>query len=120
MSNGNPKNVLGGELQPCGLDPLTGFYRDGCCNTSAEDFGRHTVCAVMTEPFLVFSAERGNDLSTPRPEFRFPGLKPGASVPAVGERRPMRGWPRRWCWKPPTRRPSNCSRLPTSNTTPCN
>lgn len=77
MSNENPKNVLGGELQPCGLDPVTGFYRDGCCNTSAEDFGRHTVCAVMTEPFLVFSSERGNDLSTPRPEFRFPGLKPG-------------------------------------------
>ena len=71
------KNVLGTALQPCGFDPLTGFFRDGCCNTSAEDFGRHTVCAVMTQPFLQFSLERGNDLSTARPDFRFPGLKPG-------------------------------------------
>lgn len=71
------KNVLGAALQPCGFDPLTGFFRDGCCHTSAEDFGRHTVCAVMTAPFLQFSLERGNDLVTPRPEFRFPGLKPG-------------------------------------------
>jgi len=71
------KNVLGTQLQPCGFDPLTGFFRDGCCNTSEEDFGRHTVCAVMTDAFLVFSAHRGNDLSTPRPEFRFPGLKAG-------------------------------------------
>jgi uncharacterized protein len=77
MTETNAKNVQGGRLQPCGLDPLTGFYRDGCCNTSPEDFGRHTVCSVMTEAFLAFSAERGNDLSTPRPEFRFPGLKPG-------------------------------------------
>jgi len=69
------KNVLGGELQPCSLDPVTGFYRDGCCNTGAEDLGVHTVCAVMTAEFLEFSASRGNDLSTPQPGF--PGLKPG-------------------------------------------
>ncbi len=74
---GGALNVLGTELQPCSLDPLTGFFRDGCCNTSDDDYGRHTVCAVMTQPFLQFSMERGNDLVTPRPEFRFPGLKAG-------------------------------------------
>jgi len=71
------KNVLGTELKPCGTKPLTGFFRDGCCNTSADDHGVHTVCAVVTEDFLRFSKEAGNDLSTPRPEFAFPGLKPG-------------------------------------------
>jgi uncharacterized protein (DUF2237 family) len=71
------RNVLGGELQACSLDPLTGFFRDGCCNTSAEDFGSHTVCAVMTAEFLAFSKARGNDLSTAVPEYGFPGLKPG-------------------------------------------
>lgn len=70
-------NVLGTELQPCSHDPLTGFYRDGCCNTGGDDAGVHTVCALMTEPFLVFSAERGNDLSTPQPAYGFAGLKPG-------------------------------------------
>jgi len=70
-------NVLGGELQPCSLDPLTGFYRNGCCDTGAEDLGVHTVCAVMTAEFLEFSASVGNDLSTPRPEFGFAGLRPG-------------------------------------------
>ena len=70
-------NVLGGDLQPCSNDPLTGFFRDGVCNTCAEDQGSHTVCAVMTEEFLAFSKYVGNDLSTPIPEFRFPGLKPG-------------------------------------------
>ena len=70
-------NVLGGELQTCSLDPLTGFYRNGCCDTGAEDVGVHTVCAVMTEEFLAFSASVGNDLSTPRPEFGFAGLQPG-------------------------------------------
>jgi len=73
----NAKNVLGGPLAPCSLNPLTGFFRDGCCNTAADDFGSHTVCAQMTEGFLEFSKARGNDLSTPNPEFRFPGLKPG-------------------------------------------
>jgi uncharacterized protein (DUF2237 family) len=67
-----PKNVLGGPLQPCSERPLTGFYRDGCCNTGAEDFGVHAVCE-----FLEFSQARGNDLTTPHPEFGFTGLKPG-------------------------------------------
>jgi uncharacterized protein (DUF2237 family) len=70
-------NVLGGALAPCSSDPLTGFFRDGACNTCAEDRGSHTVCAHMTAEFLAFSKYVGNDLSTPRPEFRFPGLKPG-------------------------------------------
>jgi uncharacterized protein (DUF2237 family) len=70
-------NVLGGPLQPCSLAPLTGFYRDGCCNTGREDMGLHTVCVVMTAEFLAFSKARGNDLSTPIPEYGFGGLKPG-------------------------------------------
>ena len=71
------RNVLGGRLQSCSSNPLTGFYRNGCCNTGPDDFGNHTVCAVMTVEFLRFSAKQGNDLSTPRPEFGFPGLQPG-------------------------------------------
>ncbi len=71
------KNVLGTELTSCSHDPLTGFYRDGCCNTGPQDRGLHVVCAVVTEDFLAFSKARGNDLSTPRPEYRFPGLKGG-------------------------------------------
>jgi uncharacterized protein len=71
------RNVLGEPLEACSLGPLTGFYRDGCCNTGHEDVGSHTVCAVMTPAFLEFSRSRGNDLSTPVPEFGFPGLKPG-------------------------------------------
>jgi uncharacterized protein (DUF2237 family) len=70
-------NVLGGPLEPCSTTPVTGFFRDGHCNTCAEDRGSHTVCAVMTAEFLAYSKYVGNDLSTPRPEFRFPGLKPG-------------------------------------------
>lgn len=72
-----PLNVLGEELQPCGFDPLTGFYRDGDCNTGAGDVGVHVVCAVMTEEFLEFSLSRGNDLITPIPVYDFPGLQPG-------------------------------------------
>ncbi len=72
-------NVLGGVLAPCSRDPLTGFFRDGACNTCPEDQGSHTVCAVMTAEFLAYSKYVGNDLSTPRPEFDFPGLKPGDS-----------------------------------------
>ncbi len=72
-------NVLGGVLAPCSRDPLTGFFRDGACNTCPEDQGSHTVCAVMTAEFLAFSKYVGNDLSTARPEFDFPGLKPGDS-----------------------------------------
>ena len=71
------KNVLGGELKECSRAPLTGFYRDGCCNTGADDAGIHIVCAEMTEDFLKFSKAVGNDLSTPIPPFNFPGLKPG-------------------------------------------
>jgi uncharacterized protein (DUF2237 family) len=69
------KNVLGTDLEPCGLDPLTGFYRDGCCETGGDDFGVHVVCARMTAEFLEFSSAHGNDLSTPRPGFS--GLVPG-------------------------------------------
>ncbi len=71
------ENVLGEPLAPCSTDPVTGFFRDGHCNTCASDYGSHTVCAVMTAEFLAFSKYLGNDLSTPRPEFRFPGLRPG-------------------------------------------
>ena len=71
------RNVLGGELASCSTDPVTGFYRNGCCETGPHDTGMHTVCAVMTAEFLEFSKAAGNDLSTPRPEFAFPGLKPG-------------------------------------------
>lgn len=70
-------NVLGGLLETCSTEPLTGFYRNGCCETGPEDAGRHTICARMTREFLRFSKSVGNDLSTPRPEFRFAGLKPG-------------------------------------------
>ena len=75
--DGVQRNVLGGPIGRCSDAPKTGFFRDGCCNTSDEDFGRHTVCCVMTDEFLVFSRSRGNDLSTPHPEFNFPGLQPG-------------------------------------------
>lgn len=70
-------NVLGDPLQECSGDPVTGFYRDGCCNTDASDFGSHTVCAVVSEEFLAHQVSVGNDLSTPRPEYGFSGLKPG-------------------------------------------
>lgn len=70
-------NVLGGPLLACSYAPLTGFFRTGCCETSAEDVGRHVVCVKVTQEFLEFSRSVGNDLSTPRPEFRFAGLKPG-------------------------------------------
>jgi uncharacterized protein (DUF2237 family) len=71
------RNVLGGPLQTCGTDPMTGFYRDGCCSTGPEDVGLHSICAVMTAEFLQHQRSIGNDLSTPMPQFRFPGLKPG-------------------------------------------
>ncbi len=70
-------NVLGGALDVCSTDPMTGFFRNGACDTCSQDAGSHTVCAVMTAEFLAFSKYVGNDLSTPRPEFGFPGLKPG-------------------------------------------
>jgi uncharacterized protein (DUF2237 family) len=71
------RNVLGGQLEICGTDPLTGFFRDGCCSTSAEDFGSHTICAVVTAEFLEHQRQIGNDLVTPAPTYRFPGLVPG-------------------------------------------
>jgi uncharacterized protein (DUF2237 family) len=82
ITNGNghypkPKNVLGTELKTCCTDPMTGFYRDGLCRTGADDTGRHTVCILATDEFLAFSKSAGNDLSTPRPEYAFPGLKAG-------------------------------------------
>jgi uncharacterized protein (DUF2237 family) len=70
------RNVLGGPLDTCSINPMTGFFRDGCCNTSPQDVGSHTVCVVMTAEFLAFSKAKGNDLSTPMPEFGFPGLNP--------------------------------------------
>ena len=77
MPSSAPRNVLGGPLKPCSDAPRTGFFRDGYCRTCAEDVGSHTVCVEVTAAFLAYSREAGNDLSTPRPEYQFPGLKPG-------------------------------------------
>jgi uncharacterized protein (DUF2237 family) len=71
------RNALGGPLEPCGTDPMTGFYRDGCCRTGEDDLGRHTICAVVTAEFLEHQLGIGNDLVTPMPQFAFPGLEPG-------------------------------------------
>jgi uncharacterized protein len=71
------RNVLGGELEPCSTDPLTGFYRNGCCSTGPEDLGSHTICAVVTKEFLEHQRGIGNDLITPLPQYHFPGLSPG-------------------------------------------
>ncbi|WP_334155140.1 DUF2237 family protein [Tepidimonas sp.] len=71
------RNVLGGPLRACSYDPLTGYFRDGCCHTGPHDVGRHVICTKVTAEFLAFSLQRGNDLVTPRPEWRFAGLKPG-------------------------------------------
>ncbi|HAN31072.1 MAG TPA: DUF2237 domain-containing protein, partial [Myxococcales bacterium] len=77
MSTKPSRNVLGGPLDNCSLDPLTGWFRDGCCRTDDNDLGRHVVCTVMTAEFLEFSRSRGNDLITPVPQYNFVGLKPG-------------------------------------------
>ena len=77
VSRDGALNVKGGALAPCSNEPLTGFYRNGCCDTGPDDMGMHTVCAVMTEAFLVYSKLAGNDLSTPRPDLGFPGLRAG-------------------------------------------
>ena len=77
VPNQGPRNVLGGKLASCSTQPMTGFFRNGCCDTNAQDQGVHTVCTLMTEDFLTFSRMAGNDLSTPRPELGFPGLRPG-------------------------------------------
>jgi len=95
------RNVLGEKLQSCSERPLTGFFRDGCCNSGPEDVGVHTVCVVATAEFLEFSKARGNDLSTPMPESGFPGLKPGD----------------RWCLCAPRWRRWNSRRWPTSRNT---
>ena len=79
FGGGRQRNVLGGALIPWSVAPMTGFFRDGCCHTSPEDIGSHTVCAVMTNDFLSFSKAAGNDLTTPRAKYGFPGLKPGDS-----------------------------------------
>ena len=70
-------NVLGTDIEPCSLNPITGWYRDGCCNTDSNDHGSHTVCCILTEDFLEFAKSQGNDLITPAPQFNFPGLNPG-------------------------------------------
>ncbi len=80
------KNILGESLKPCSTDPMTGYLRDGCCNTNPQDLGAHTVCVVLTEDFLAFTKAAGNDLSSPRPEFGFPGLNPGDSWCLCAER----------------------------------
>lgn len=80
------RNVFGEELEPCGVDPMTGFYRDGQCMTGPDDLGSHTVCALMTREFLQHQVEHGNDLVTPRPEYAFPGLKPGDAWCVVAAR----------------------------------
>lgn len=77
MNENTPKNILGTALQACCMEPRTGFFRDGYCNTNRYDGGSHVVCAILTKQFLDYTKNRGNDLSTPRPEFNFPGLKPG-------------------------------------------
>jgi uncharacterized protein len=71
------RNVLGGVMEPCGTEPMTGFFRDGCCNTNAQDVGSHTICAVLSAEFLEHQRGIGNDLSTPMPQYSFPGLVPG-------------------------------------------
>ena len=77
MPEASDRNVLGGPLEPCGTDPLTGFYRDGCCTTGPDDLGSHTICAVVTAEFLEHQKGIGNDLTSPMPQYRFPGLVPG-------------------------------------------
>jgi uncharacterized protein len=77
MKTVKSKNVLGKPLQTCGTEPMTGFYRDGCCETGEDDLGSHVICAKMTAEFLAFTKDRGNDLSSPKPQFGFAGLKPG-------------------------------------------
>jgi uncharacterized protein (DUF2237 family) len=113
------RNVLNTPLVTCCEDPLTGFYRDGCCNTGAEDIGLHLVCAEMTAEFLAFSKQRGNDLSTP--QFGFPGLEPGdrwCLACGGGKRRSWRVSHLRSCWKPRTFRRSNSSRSKSCKRTP--
>ncbi len=104
------KNVLGSELEVCGTDPMTGFFRDGCCNTGAQDAGLHVVCVQVTAQFLQFSKARGNDLTTPNPMYQFPGLVPGdrwCLAPHAGRRPMTPAWRRQWSWKRATFRRLN-------------
>ena len=108
-----PRNVLGDPLEDCSMKPITGFFRDGCCNTSREDIGSHTVCAVMTAEFLEFSKSCGNDLSTPIPQFGFPGLRPGDAgvcVRRAGRKRSRRVSRPAWSCGPHTKAPSTTAR----------
>ena len=112
------RNVLGERLESCSMRPMTGFFRNGCCDTSREDVGSHTVCVVMTAEFLAFSKARGNDLSTPMPEYGFAGLKPGDRwcVCAPLGKKPWRRAVRpAWCCEPLMKAPSSTARSPTSN-----
>ena len=113
-----PRNVLGDRLDICSTKPMTGFFRDGCCDTGREDIGSHTVCAVMTAAFLEFSKSRGNDLSTPIPEIGFPGGSPatvGACVHLVGKKHSKPAKRRAWSCGPPTKLRSTIARSPVSN-----
>jgi uncharacterized protein len=116
-----PRNVLGDRLDVCSMMPKTGFFRDGCCNTNPEDLGSHTVCAVMTAAFLEFSKSSGNDLSTPMPEFGFPGLTPGdrwcLCAPA-GAKRWRRAARPAWSCGLLTKAPSTTARSPISSDSP--
>jgi uncharacterized protein (DUF2237 family) len=109
------RNVLGSELEPCGFDPLTGFMRDGCCDAHSEDLGVHLVCARMTDEFLAFSTEQGNDLVTAVPEYGFAGLKAGDRWCLCASRRGSR---RRSTSPPPTPAPSNGARWKPCGPTP--
>ncbi|MEZ5167804.1 MAG: DUF2237 domain-containing protein [Acidimicrobiales bacterium] len=115
------RNVLGGPLAECGRDPVTGFFRDGCCNTSDEDHGSHTVCTTVTARFLEFSRGAGNDLSTPRPEWGFPGLKPGDGWCVCAARwleAALAVKPRLYAWRPPMSGPSRSCRSRCCEPTP--
>ena len=99
------RNVVGGALLACSYAPLTGFYRTGCCETGADDLGRHLICVRVTDDFLRFSRGVGNDLSTPLPQYGFPGLVPGDRWCVTARCAPTTtASPRRSCWAPPTRR----------------
>ena len=116
------RNVLGEELQLCGTDPMTGFYRDGCCSTGPEDLGSHTICAVVTTEFLEHQRSIGNDLSTPNPVYGFPGLNPGdrwcVTAAELGAGPQRRRWPHRSCSPRPTRPCSRSCRSRCSSSTP--
>jgi uncharacterized protein (DUF2237 family) len=118
---GTPRNVLGERLEVCSIDPMTGFFRDGCCNTAREDVGSHTVCAVMTADFLAFSKSRGNDLSTSIPQLGFRGLNPatgGACARRAGRKRSTPVRRPAWSCAPPTKAPWTIARSPISSAWP--